>query len=616
VLRTDLEKVEGEYQGSVMQFRRDTGSANRVCFAPDGTLFVGLTNRGWGGAPPADGISRVRWLGRVPMEMQTVRLTKDGFDLGFTLPVASGSKAGASSGGPSVAADAPLGPANVSIASYDYNSWWDYGCPEMHVTPVEVASVELSADRRHLLVHAPGLKAGTCARIVCNGIVGQSDRGEEPLLHPQADYTINRLLGMKDSVPVAKVVEPPSTREDREEGWVTFFDRRSMEGFDAPAWRYAAVHMDPAEPTKLADHPLVDEWDGMLVSPGGVEDAVSRFQHADCDARIEFMVPRGSNSGVYFQGRYEVQILDSFGKKDVGYGDCGGIYEGHDEQGHGFAGSAPKHNACNAPGEWQRVDVRFRAPRFDATGKKIANARFDWVKLNGETIQENVEVPNPTRGGYDGEVAYGPIRLQGDHGPVAYKKVRLKRITPEGDDAARAAADKAAGWTPIFDGKSIDGWKKFGDAKWTVEDGAIVGRGPMGHLFFPREFVNYEQRARVRINEKGNSGFYFRAKLGDGWPDGYEAQINASHDDPQRTGGLYGIVPVKIAPVREDQWFELRVRCVDEQAGTHITIWVNDVITADYVDAERRHASGYLALQQHNDGSEVRFSNVEVRELK
>jgi len=619
VIRTDLEKVGGEWQGAAMQFRRDTGSANRICFAPDGTMFVGLTNRGWGGAPPADGLARVKWTGRVPMEMKSVRLLADarapGFELGFTLPLAAScnpAPVGAASATPASGSGA-----SVSIVQYDYNSWWDYGSPEMHVTPVEVSRVELSSDRKTLKVAAPKLEAGKCARIVCSGIVGQGSSGEEPLLHPQADYTINRLHGMKQPIPVAKTVEPPATREDLEEGWVTFFNRRSIEGFDAKGWRLAAVHMDPADPSKFADHPLVDDWDGMLVGPGGVEDAVSRFLHGDCDARIEFCVPRGGNSGVYFQGRYEVQILDSFGKKEVGYGDCGGIYEGRDGD-HGFAGSAPKLNACNAPGEWQRFDVRFRAPRFDAAGRKVRSARFDWVKLNGELIQENVELENPTRGGIGGpEVAYGPIRLQGDHGPVAYKKVKLKKIPLEGAEAGAAGAEPSAGWTRVFDGKALDGWKRSGDAQWTVEEGTIVGRGKAGHLFSPRgDYRNFEQRAQVRINEKGNSGFYFRTAHGEGWPAGYEAQINVSHDDPQRTGGLYGLVPVKLAVVPIDLWFELRVRCIDEPAGTRVTIRVNDVVTADFVDAERRFASGHLALQQHNEGSEVRFKDVEVRELR
>ena len=592
VLRCDLEQVEGEYQGACFPLRRDVGSANRIAFAPDGTLFVGLTSRGWGGAPPADGLARVRWLGRVPMEMKTVRVRRDGFDVGFTLPLA-----------PSCAP----APADVSVVTYDYNWWWDYGSPEMHVAPLEVAGVEVSQGGEHLIVRTPGLEAGKVARIVLRGIVGRGPAGDEPLLHPQADYTVNRLPGMKESVPVAKKVEPPSMRESFEEGALSLFDRRVMSGFDAPGWRVAGVHLDPADPSKFTDHPLVDEWDGCLVNAPGTKDAFTRFQHGDCDARIDFCLPRGGNSGVYFMGRYEVQLLDSFGKKAPGFGDCGGIYEGK-EGGRGFPGSAPSKNASNAPGEWQRLEVRFRAPRFDADGKKTRNARFDWVKLNGERVQEDVEVGNPTRGALPGpEARWGPLRLQGDHGPVAFRKVRLRRLAPEPE----------AGWTRIFDGRSLEGWKTSGQARWTIEEGAIVGRGPTGHLFSPRaDYRNLEQRAKVRINEGGNSGFYFRTAFGDGWPKGYEAQVNHSFPkDPQRTGGLYDLVKVPIAMVADDVWFELRVRCVDEEAGTHVTIWLNDVITADFTDRERRHASGHLALQQHHEGSEVRFRDVEVREL-
>ena len=84
------------------------------------------------------------------------------------------------------------------------------------------------------------------------------------------------------------------------------------------------------------------------------------------------------------------------------------------------------------------------------------------------------------------------------------------------------AAD--AEFTPLFDGKTLDGWKKTGNAKWSVEEGAIVGRGDAGHLFSPRgDYVNFEQRAKVVINDFGNSGFYFRTKFGDGFFVGYEA---------------------------------------------------------------------------------------------
>jgi len=162
---------------------------------------------------------------------------------------------------------------------------------------------------------------------------------------------------------------------------------------------------------------------GLLVNGGdgrGV-DLISQQEHGDCVLHLEFNVTRGSNSGVYLQGQYEVQILDSFGKKDrdLQYGDCGGIYNT----------ASPRVNASKAPGEWQSFVIDFRAPRFDAAGKKIGNARFVKVVHNGKVIHENVEVKGPTTASLGGpEKARGPILLQGDHGPVAFRNIRLKSL--------------------------------------------------------------------------------------------------------------------------------------------------------------------------------------------
>jgi hypothetical protein len=160
---------------------------------------------------------------------------------------------------------------------------------------------------------------------------------------------------------------------------------------------------------------------GFLLSgdDGRGVDLLSETEHGDCELHIEFVVPKGSNSGVYFQGQYEVQILDSFGKKDsdLKYGDCGGIYNT----------AAPKSNASKAPGEWQSFDVTFQAPRFDAAGKKTTNARFIKVVHNGVVIHENVEVKGPTTAALGGaEKPKGPLMLQGDHGPVAFRNIKLK----------------------------------------------------------------------------------------------------------------------------------------------------------------------------------------------
>jgi len=167
---------------------------------------------------------------------------------------------------------------------------------------------------------------------------------------------------------------------------------------------------------------------GVIVNgpKGSTVDLLSKAEFADVRAHIEFMVPRGSNSGVYFMGRYEIQILDSYGVEHPKFSDCGGIYQRWDESRtpKGYQGHPPRVNAALPPGQWQTFDVIFRAPRFDVGGKKVANARFEKVIHNGILVHQNVEVTGPTRASpYRDEKPTGPLMLQGDHGPVAYRNI-------------------------------------------------------------------------------------------------------------------------------------------------------------------------------------------------
>ncbi len=168
------------------------------------------------------------------------------------------------------------------------------------------------------------------------------------------------------------------------------------------------------------------------------QDLYTDFEHGDIDFEANFVMPKGSNSGIYFQGRYEVQLFDSWGKKEVSFSDCGAIYQRWDEQSKkGYEGYPPLINASRAPGLWQHIKVRFQAPRFDENGKKIANARFLEVYLNGSLVQENVEVSGPTRSAFfDDEAPKGPLVIQGDHGPVALRNIRYKTY---GQDKIRLA---------------------------------------------------------------------------------------------------------------------------------------------------------------------------------
>ncbi len=166
--------------------------------------------------------------------------------------------------------------------------------------------------------------------------------------------------------------------------------------------------------------------DGLLI-PG----VTTRDTFRDYTLHVEFQTPfmpeatgqgRG-NSGVYHQGRYETQILDSFGLEGKN-NEAGGIYEVRD----------PDLNMCLPPLAWQTYDVDFTAPRFDAAGKKTSEARLT-VRLNGVVVQNDVRVPGPTRAAPIGEAdAPGPIYLQ-DHGnPVRFRNIWL---LPR--DAAREA---------------------------------------------------------------------------------------------------------------------------------------------------------------------------------
>jgi hypothetical protein len=164
------------------------------------------------------------------------------------------------------------------------------------------------------------------------------------------------------------------------------------------------------------------------------EHLFTELEHGDIELKLEFLVPKGSNSGIYFQGRYEVQILDSWRVEDPQFSDVGGIYERWDESRpegeRGYEGAAPKVNASLAPGLWQEYHILFRAPRFNEAGNKTENARFEWVYLNGVLVQEDVEVSGPTRAAaFDDEVPKGPLMFQGDHGPVAFRNIKYKTFS-------------------------------------------------------------------------------------------------------------------------------------------------------------------------------------------
>ena len=181
---------------------------------------------------------------------------------------------------------------------------------------------------------------------------------------------------------------------------------------------------------------------------------------------------------------------------------------------------------------------------------------------------------------------------------------------------------KAEEWVSLFDGKTMAGWERVGNDKsvWEVDDGALFGSGPASMLVSTKgPYKNFRFRAEVKINDKGNSGLYFRATRKPGFADGYEAQIDSTHRDPIRTGSLYGMCHVYKRLVDPDTWFTYEIEVRDDvwrgRDITRIKITVDGDELYEYLDFALTFKEGYFAFQHHDPGSKVSIRKVEVMEL-
>ncbi|MCW5516186.1 DUF1080 domain-containing protein [Muriicola sp. Z0-33] len=193
-----------------------------------------------------------------------------------------------------------------------------------------------------------------------------------------------------------------------------------------------------------------------------------------------------------------------------------------------------------------------------------------------------------------------------------------------------SSAQETSEWVPLFDGKSLDGWKVGENADtFSVVDGQIKVAGPRAHLFYvgaveEHNFRNFEFKAKVMTKPGANSGIYFHTEYQeDGWPSyGYEVQVNNSQQDWKRTGSLYGIVDVKENYATDNEWYTEYIKVKDNR----VIVKINDVVTVDYTQPEQpkrgdgdKHRilrGGTFALQGHDPGSVVFYKDIMVRPIK
>jgi len=195
----------------------------------------------------------------------------------------------------------------------------------------------------------------------------------------------------------------------------------------------------------------------------------------------------------------------------------------------------------------------------------------------------------------------------------------------------QSSQQKGSGWYDLFDGKTLDGWRASDNKNtFSVQDGMILVKGDRSHLFYvgsvnEANFINFEWKADVMTKPNANSGMYIHTEYQEtGWPNkGYEVQVNNTHKDWRKTGGLYAVMDVKESPANDNEWFTQHVIV----QKNHIIVKVNGEITADYTESEdvalnghpkmpgRKLSGGTIALQGHDPGSVIYYKNIMIKPL-
>ncbi len=364
--------------------------------------------------------------------------------------------------------------------------------------------------------------------------------------------------------------------------WVNLFNGKNLDGWacegDINAWG-------------------VEDGELVTVKPGQGWWLRTDKMYRDFELKLDFWMPQGGNSGVGIRGSsngdpaftgFEVQILDTYGEEPAGH-TCGSIY------------TAVNANsmAVNPAGEWNNYHIKVIGDLVN-------------VMLNGEHIL--VDEPLDDRGYFRApenplplskRAKTGYISLQ-DHGhPFRYKNIKIKDLSSD---------PEPAGMVALID-PQLNNWFAEDNAKWANEDGSLVGRDGPGHLFTHEQYDNFELRALVRINERGNSGMYFRVKpnpdANNPWPIGYEAQVD-NHDPKNFTGMIYDRAwTTRVdSPITSDEnWFDYRIRA----EGRYIQTWINgQPMVNTFLD---EYTVGSIGLQGHHKGNVIEYRDIRIIEL-
>ena len=360
-----------------------------------------------------------------------------------------------------------------------------------------------------------------------------------------------------------------------------------------------------------------NQWvveDGILKSPKSGANLVTETKFKDFKLHIEFRYPKGSNSGVYLRGRYEVQIEDNKGMEPANTL-FAGIY--------GFL--TPSEMVAKSPGEWQQYDITL-------IGRRIT------VVANGIPVIIDQAIPGITGGALDSrESEAGPFFIQGDHGPIEYRNII---VTPR--------IEETTGTHSLFNGKDLTGWhvdvpdmdtNPNAINPFIVRDGNLVSLGtPEGHLITDAIYENYRLDVEYRFPGKpGNCGVLVHASTpralykmfpksievqmmhenaGDFWVIVEDIKVDnmVERRGPKDKWGITEGKKRRIINLTDGtekplgEWNKMTIECLDRE----IKVWLNGVLVNHGYQATV--GKGQIAVQA--EGSEVEFRKLDLRPLR
>jgi hypothetical protein len=629
IRRVYLEKVNGQWQGALFRFTQGLEcGVNRLAWGPDGALYIGGIGAGgnWAWNDTRFGLQRMTPNGKNVFEIHHVSATPTGFHVRFTKPV-----------DPAWLADA----SNYTMQQWDYAPSKEYGGVKTNHEILNAVQAQPDADGQGVKLVIEGLKTGRCVYLRMQPTATDGEK----IWSTEAFYTLN-MIPHAEPIEPSKLNGEPIVDAGSDDVGIGLNVLPPDDGVALIARSYRGLMYYTEAEKKMPREGGATQDDLIAMDPTqGVEvsqelgDLRTAIEFGDHRLHVEWFAPGRSdggyteqtgNSGVYIQGRYELQVLATPADKPVSEmepWEAGSIYRT----------KTPDVNASAGPGNWQCYDIWFRAARFDEQGNKAEDARIT-AYLNGRLIHNDVAVAEPTGTAKKlgepirpGEtVLNGPVRLQGHHSDAdantRYRNVWVAPLkTPDYD---------AGPTVELFNGSDLSGWTvRGGNGEFRIDQGEIVGTAlpdsPSNtFLVTEKTYADFELSYEVK-SESLNSGVQVRSMVEGGFDNrsgamsGYQVEVDPS--DRAYSGGIYEergrewLAPLIEKPYarrawRSGQWNKVTVLA----RGPIIETWVNGVPAARLIDD--LSPTGRIALQVHRIGPdpsrpEVRFRNVRLREL-